>query len=91
TIALSNVGAIAHAPPNVSALIGTASLYTASEEDTLLDIARLHDIGYVEIRIANPQLDPWKPGVGALVTIPGEHLLPDTPHRGIVINLPELR
>lgn len=77
--------------PAVASRIGTASLYTARDEDTLLDIARLHDIGYVEIRIANPHLDPWKPGVGALVTIPGQHLIPDAPHRGIVINLPELR
>jgi L,D-transpeptidase ErfK/SrfK len=72
-------------------LIGEKASYVTREEDTLLDIARDNDLGYVEIRAANPGLDPWLPGAGKSVTLPGQHVLPEAPRRGIVINLAELR
>src|SRR6185437_10703192 len=50
-----------------------------------------YDIGYVEIRTANPEIDPWLPGAGRMLTLPTQHLLPNVPRKGIVINLPELR
>jgi len=71
--------------------IGQPNFYKTTQDDTLLDIARAHDLGYDEIRAANPGVDPWLPGAGRLLTLPTLHLLPDTPRRGIVINLPELR
>jgi L,D-transpeptidase ErfK/SrfK len=40
---------------------------------------------------ANPGVDPWLPGVGTEVVVPGMHVLPDTPRRGIVINITEMR
>jgi len=72
-------------------LIGATGRYVTREEDTLLDLARDNDLGYVEIRAANPGIDPWLPGAGKLVTLPAKHVLPDAPRRGIVINLAELR
>jgi L,D-transpeptidase ErfK/SrfK len=39
----------------------------------------------------NPDLDPWLPGAGKQVLIPGRHILPPGPHEGIVVNLPEHR
>jgi L,D-transpeptidase ErfK/SrfK len=72
-------------------VIGIPELYETQSQDTLLDIARDHDLGYVEIRAANPGIDPWLPGAGKLLTLPSQHVLPDAPRRGIVINLPELR
>jgi len=72
-------------------LIGAVAAYTTKARDTLLDIARQHDIGFVAIRAANPSVDPWVPGSGRRIVIPGAHLLPNAPHLGIVINLPELR
>ncbi len=71
--------------------LGIPMTYVVQPEDTLLDIARGHDLGYVEIRAANPGVDPWLPEPGRTVTLPTRHILPDAPHRGIVINLPELR
>src|SRR5690606_37325765 len=56
-----------------------------------LDVARRHGIGYVEMRLANPDVDPWVPGHQRVVVVPGDHLLPPVPRRGIVINLAELR
>jgi hypothetical protein len=56
-----------------------------------MDIARSADVGFVEIRAANPRVDPWLPGAGNRIVLPTQHVLPDVPHRGIVINLAELR
>ncbi len=81
----------AGAPPARNDLIGIPTIYVTREEDTLLDIARLYDAGYVEIRAANPEIDPWLPGAGKRIKVPTQHLLPNAPRRGIVINLAELR
>jgi len=72
-------------------VIGKPATYVTSDEDTLLDIGRSYDLGYVEIRAANPGIDPWLPGAGKTLTLPTQHVLPDAQRRGIVINLPELR
>lgn len=64
---------------------------TVKEDDTLIEIAYREDIGYVELRAANPELDPWLPGEGKTVLLPKQHLLPDGPRSGIVINLGEMR
>lgn len=71
--------------------IGKMQRMTASYEDTLVHIGRDYDVGFVEMRAANPNLDPWIPGSGADIVIPTMHLLPDAPHEGIVINLAEMR
>ena len=71
--------------------VGKMSQVTAKYEDTLVHMARANNIGFIEIRAANPHLDPWIPGEGANVILPTMHLLPDAPKRGIVINLAEMR
>lgn len=65
--------------------------YTARHEDTLLDIAVNRGIGFIELAMANPGVDPWLPGEGTPVLLPKQHLLPDAPHQGLVLNLPEQR
>lgn len=71
--------------------IGETEVYRAKYEDTLVHLARNNGLGFVEIRAANPKLDPWIPGEGARVILPKQHILPDAPRRGIVINLAEMR
>jgi L,D-transpeptidase ErfK/SrfK len=68
-----------------------ATTYRAAYEDTLLDVARRFNLGYVEMVAANPGVDPWVPGEGADVVLPTVHLLPDAPPEGIVINLSDMR
>ncbi|HUK02509.1 MAG TPA: L,D-transpeptidase family protein [Steroidobacteraceae bacterium] len=60
-------------------------------EDTLVDIARRYGLGYEEITRANPGVDPWLPGEGTPIVIPGRRILPPGPRSGIVVNIPEHR
>ena len=71
--------------------IKEAHFTLAKHEDTLLDIARKFDLGQNEILLANPTVDRWMPGENTKVRIPNSRLLPDTPHEGVVLNLPEFR
>lgn len=72
-------------------LMGAERTVATQYEDTLIDLAAAHGVGYRAIRRANPGVDPWLPGEGTPVRIPRRHLLPDAPREGIVLNLPEMR
>ncbi|MGQ0834670.1 MAG: L,D-transpeptidase family protein [Gammaproteobacteria bacterium] len=72
-------------------VFGSIDRIQASHEDTLVDIARRYSLGYEEINRANPGLDPWLPGVGSEIVLPGRRILPPGPREGIVVNLPEHR
>ena len=80
------------APPRPTGdVIGSVRSLVASHEDTLLDIARVNGLGYVEMVAANPGVDPWVPGRDTLVVLPTAHVLPDVERRGLVVNLAEHR
>lgn len=83
--------AIAAELPLAGDLIGEVQTYTTRDEDTLVAVARLYDVGFVELRAANPSIDPWLPGAGVHLTLPSAHLLPDGPRTGIVVNIGDLR
>jgi L,D-transpeptidase ErfK/SrfK len=71
--------------------VGSMEMYRAKYEDTLVHLARKYGLGFVEMRAANPTLDPWIPGAGSRVVLPTQSILPDAPRQGIVINLPEMK
>ncbi|WP_290905099.1 L,D-transpeptidase family protein [Halomonas sp.] len=78
--------------PDEGNVIGeTYAVTVENHEDTLIDIARRHNIGYEEIVRANPEVSIWIPGEGTEVMIPGGFILPDAERTGIVINIAELR
>jgi L,D-transpeptidase ErfK/SrfK len=72
-------------------LIGQPQQTEAEQKDTLPDIARQNHLGFDEIIAANPGVDTWLPGAGKIVRLPTQHLLPDVPRAGIVVNLPDGR
>ncbi len=71
-------------------VVGEVSWHTVSKDDTLLDIARYYDLGYNQIVLANPNIDPWLPPVGKPVLIPSSYILPSK-KAGLVVNLAEMR
>ncbi|PJB69724.1 MAG: L,D-transpeptidase [Alphaproteobacteria bacterium CG_4_9_14_3_um_filter_47_13] len=71
--------------------VGEMGTYITSYEDTMIQIARNHNIGFNELRAANQGIDPWIPGAGVKVVLPTMHILPKAAHEGIVINVPEQR
>lgn len=72
-------------------VIGDVKVVYSRKEDTLIDIARRYGLGYDEIVHANPGIDRWSPGGGTPIVLPLQHILPDTPREGIVLNVPEMR
>lgn len=78
-------------PSPADSLVGQVERVPARADDTLPDIARRYKVGYEEIRLANPGVDTWLPGKGTEVVVPTEYVLPDAPHEGIVVNVPEMR
>ena len=77
--------------PSANTVIGASQDYVITKEDTLLDIARNFDLGYNELALAYPDIDPWFPPAEKKITIPTAWVLPPVNKKGIVINVPELR
>jgi L,D-transpeptidase ErfK/SrfK len=72
-------------------VVGAITTVPARAQDTLLDIARRHGLGYEDIVRANPDVDTWLPGEGTEVILPTRFVLPPGPRRGIILNLAEYR
>lgn len=77
--------------PDTDSVVGQVQRIVATEEDTFSDIARRFNLGYEELVLANPDIDPWLPRAGTEIILPTRYVLPDAPRRGVVINLPALR
>ncbi|NOQ34502.1 MAG: L,D-transpeptidase family protein [Methylococcaceae bacterium] len=72
-------------------LVGTMAAIQSRENDTLPDIARHFGLGYNDIVIANPHLEPWVLKPKTKVLLPMRFTLPDAPLKGIVLNLANMR
>jgi L,D-transpeptidase ErfK/SrfK len=92
TTALSTAHATTYtlAKPDDTVIGEDQSIVTAYE-DTLYDLARAYSLGSEELIRVNTSVDPWLPGAGKVLVVPGRHILPPGPHEGIVVNLPEHR
>jgi L,D-transpeptidase ErfK/SrfK len=72
-------------------IVGYVQRTVIGKDDTLPDIARRFDVGYEEILLANPGVDPWLPGVGREVVVPTQFILPMATHEGVVVNVAAMR
>ena len=72
-------------------LFGEVKRIQTRYEDTLIQLARQYSLGYEELLRVNKGVDPWLPGAGTEILIPGQRLLPPGVREGIVVNLPEHR
>ena len=48
-------------------IVGQVQVVKAKYEDTFADLGVANDLGYLEMVVANPGVDPWLPGEGAEV------------------------
>lgn len=71
-------------------VVGRVKEHVIAEGETLLDVARWYDLGYNQIILANPGVDPWIPKEGTKVVIPSAYVLPRI-KAGLVVNLAEMR
>lgn len=60
-------------------------------DETLMEVASREGFGFEVVANSNQQIDPWKPGSGTEIILPGEAILPYGVRPGLAINLAELR
>jgi L,D-transpeptidase ErfK/SrfK len=72
-------------------VVGETQILFARHENTFSSIGRTYDLGYEEMRRANPGVDQWLPGEGTPIYLPTQTILPDAPRKGIVVNVPAMR
>jgi L,D-transpeptidase ErfK/SrfK len=78
-------------PNRDATVVGEDQTVVTVYEDTLYDLAAKFSLGSEELIRVNPGIDPWLPGAGKTLVVPGRHILPPGPREGIVVNLPEHR
>jgi L,D-transpeptidase ErfK/SrfK len=72
-------------------VVGDTRSIQSSYNDTFIEIGRTHNLGFEELRMANPGVDPWLPGEGTEVILPKRFILPSGKRQGIVVNVAEYR
>ena len=97
-LALLSIGALSSADATIYTLakpedtvVGQDQTVVTVYEDTLYALAAKFSLGSEELIRVNPGVDPWLPGAGKQITVPGRHILPPGPREGIIVNLPEHR
>ena len=72
-------------------VIGRLAAIILEKGDSLPDIARHFSLGINTVSAANPGVDIWVPEARGTILLPLSFVLPDTPRKGIVINLAAMR
>jgi L,D-transpeptidase ErfK/SrfK len=72
-------------------VVGSLATYQIRPGDTLLDVGRWYGLSAKEVSDANNHLDWWSPPAGKEIVLPTEHILPEAPRVGVVLNIPEMR
>jgi len=72
-------------------LVGETQVIFARHENTFSAIGRQYNLGYEEMRSANPGVDQWLPGEGTAIYLPTQSILPEGSREGIVVNVPAMR
>jgi L,D-transpeptidase ErfK/SrfK len=97
-LALLSIGALSSANATTYTLtkaddtvVGQDQTVITVYEDTLYGLAAAYSLGSEELIRVNLGVDPWLPGAGKPIIVPGRHILPPGPREGIIVNLPEHR
>ncbi len=73
------------------AMVGTLTNVESHKDDALSDLARHFGLGFTDITLANPDLDPWVLPENQAVLLPLQFILPEAPRKGLVLNLANMR
>lgn len=77
---------------NNTDVIGEIQYHRISSGDSWESLSYYYDVGYLELRRANPHIKSLKKNRGKVLLIPTQHVLPQRDMRqGIVVNLSEKR
>lgn len=68
-------------------IIGKIQVITVGQDTNITDIAQTYDVGYHQLLEANQDKDINSLKEGDRLTIPTQYILPNVPHKGIVIDL----
>ena len=85
------LAAVYKLPDSSDDLLGEIKTISSKYEDTFIDLGRTYNVGYEELKSANPDIDPWLPGEGTSILLPTQFVLPEGERRGIVVNVAEFR
>lgn len=72
-------------------VVGETQVIFARYENTFSAIGRQYNLGFEEMRRANPGVDQWLPGEGTPIYLPTQSILPEAPRVGVVVNVPAMR
>lgn len=73
-------------------VLGVVGTRVVQRGESLIELARQHNVGFNAIAAANPGLDPFVPTPGATLTIPTAFILPRSAAPGVVlVNVSEMR
>ncbi len=74
-------------------VFGENKIYISKENQTLVEIAKQTDMGYFELKLANPDINPFAIKKGQMVLIPRRRIIPEIKYElgTIYINLSEKR
>ena len=77
----------AASPPALRGIaMGETIPHRLRKTDTFIALAARYDVGYMALRAANPDVDPWVPPDGRMIRIPTRHVVPFAHGARIVIN-----
>jgi L,D-transpeptidase ErfK/SrfK len=78
-------------PKGDNDLIGYIQTAVVQRGESINSLARKYNVGFLELLEANPKVDFNYLRSGTKLIIPTKYVLPNAPHKDIVINLAELR
>jgi L,D-transpeptidase ErfK/SrfK len=77
--------------PELRPVVGRIGTDLIGAEDTLLDLAHRHRLGFQAVERLNPEIDAWIPVPGTVALLPTRFVLPHADEAGLVVNVPEMR
>ncbi len=72
-------------------VIGEVVYVTPNKHESLADLAIRYEMGYEELKWANPGINPWMLNDQRPMALPLQFILPEGKRSGIVSNIPEMR